>query len=648
MTKSSLILLAVIAGNSLVAHSALAQITEQPSEAIDAKVTSIKAKNVLEGQTSNKLEASLAKLKSLIADDYDFMMLTALDDVKANLQATPSLAIELEALLLEAKIKQYFGAFSEALLLNAQALDIGAQLQDPILLAHVYSAYGQLHLELEKTRLANQFYDLGLQAIGENNPAYRAHILVLKGQLHVFNGSYRQAILLYQQAETLLTADSITQIELQLAYSQAALKLGRPEDAREALEKLTPTFVAVFSSEQMLKYQLLKAQTYLQQGEFQQAIEIALEQLSITYNSRFLTIQAQLQKLLADAYLQLGEMREAYIFLNRYHLTVVALDEQKRNNKVLQLEAQLNTRLQQQQIRLLEQENTLHATQIQQQHLQQQQQQKEHEQTKKKWGFFAVLFMVFIWILYRRFITQQYLARLKSEVTKQTLELAQKNKELEQLSYSDSLTGLHNRHYFTNIIEDEIALVERAFSSTKASDAYGLSFALIDIDYFKRINDRFGHGAGDSVLKQFSTILKTVIREGDFVIRWGGEEFLIVFRHALRDDVPAIVERLRTRVAHYPFDLEQNKPLQVSCSIGLATFPFNKQEVTAFSWQQVLELADLALYGAKKSGRNAWIALDYQAQSQLSSEQLIKQGLAQAVASKAISVQSNLTQPLQF
>lgn len=613
-----------------------------------AKSKPIEPINVIAVERESPLDVSFLRLKSLIADDYNFMMLNALEDVKRHLVHTPDQAVKLEILLLEAQIKQYFGAYSDALLLNAQALEIGVELQNPTLLGQVYRAYGLLHLGLEQTRLANQFYDLGLQAIGEKNQAYRAHILVLKGQLHIFKGSYRQAIQLYQQAEALLNSDSIIQIELQLAYAQAALKLGRSEVAHTALEKLTPTFTSIFSTEQMLKYQLLRAQTYLQQGRFQQAIEIAHEQLSITYNSRFLAIQAQLQKLLADAYLQLGQMREAYIFLNRYHLTVVALDEQKRNNKVLQLEAQLNTRLQQQQIRLLEQENKLHANQIQQQNLQQQQQKKEHEQTKKKWGFFAVLIMVFVWIFYRRFITQQYLAKLKSEVAKQTLELAQKNKELEQLSYSDSLTGLHNRHYFTNAIEEEIALVERAFTSSKREEAYDLSFVMIDIDHFKQINDRYGHSAGDLVLKEFAKILKTVVREGDFVIRWGGEEFMIVFRHALRQEVPHIVERLRQKVIAHSFIFEKHREIKISCSIGLATFPFNQQDAGAFSWQQVLELADLALYGAKKSGRNGWVALDYQAQNPINSKQLIREGLAQAVASKVVSVQSNLALPLKF
>ena len=132
---------------------------------------------------------------------------------------------------------------------------------------------------------------------------------------------------------------------------------------------------------------------------------------------------------------------------------------------------------------------------------------------------------------------------------------------------------------------------------------------MVDIDHFKSVNDEFGHAAGDRVLIQTTEILREAVREADTIIRWGGEEFLIVVRQANYLEAEVLAERIRTRIAEHTFTLADGKTLHRTCSIGLTTYPFIPSAVDLFTWEQVVDIADQCLYAAKHGGRNAWIGL---------------------------------------
>jgi diguanylate cyclase (GGDEF)-like protein len=101
----------------------------------------------------------------------------------------------------------------------------------------------------------------------------------------------------------------------------------------------------------------------------------------------------------------------------------------------------------------------------------------------------------------------------------------------------------------------------------------------------------------------------TVFRDADHLLRWGGEEFLVVARDTDRNRVAELAERLRGVVSESPFVLDDGVRLPKTCSIGVAAFPFSATDARAASWEDVVELADLALYAAKKSGRDAWVSV---------------------------------------
>jgi predicted signal transduction protein with EAL and GGDEF domain len=141
--------------------------------------------------------------------------------------------------------------------------------------------------------------------------------------------------------------------------------------------------------------------------------------------------------------------------------------------------------------------------------------------------------------------------------------------------------------------------------------------------------------------------LREVFRESDYVIRWGGEEFLVLARATHRDEARAVAERMRRAVAERDFELPDGVRLAKTCSIGFACFPFMPEQPRLLSWSQVVELADQGLYIAKRSGRNAWAALYSTGATRPDGifPRLMQQ-LDQAVADGEVKLLTNLTGPL--
>ncbi|MGE5125646.1 MAG: two-component regulator propeller domain-containing protein [Betaproteobacteria bacterium] len=206
--------------------------------------------------------------------------------------------------------------------------------------------------------------------------------------------------------------------------------------------------------------------------------------------------------------------------------------------------------------------------------------------------------------------------RLELEVQKRTAELAESNRELQEAnrrfeaaSLTDSLTGLHNRRYLMTEIESDLALAARQRASEPAL-ASSYLFLMVDLDGFKQLNDTHGHRAGDEALRQVTALLRAVCRRSDVVIRWGGDEFLVIGRQTERRGGDVLAGRIGAAIAGHTFEIEGIPPQRLSCSIGYALHPFVESAPDRLSWEQVLVVADRALYAAKASGRNAWVGLE--------------------------------------
>ncbi|XHS80529.1 GGDEF domain-containing protein [Burkholderiaceae bacterium UC74_6] len=204
-------------------------------------------------------------------------------------------------------------------------------------------------------------------------------------------------------------------------------------------------------------------------------------------------------------------------------------------------------------------------------------------------------------------------AQLEAMVGERTAELQAMARALEEASLIDPLTGMRNRRFFTLNVEADVAQSLRrhagpapASSSTAGGEDADLCFFLLDLDDFKRVNDAYGHAAGDAMLRQMRSRLSSVFRESDHLVRWGGEEFLVVARATSREAAAELAERVRTAVSCQPFKLDDGRSIEGRCSIGFAAFPLAPEHPRALDWSATLSLADAALYEAKRAGRDTW------------------------------------------
>jgi diguanylate cyclase (GGDEF)-like protein len=195
-----------------------------------------------------------------------------------------------------------------------------------------------------------------------------------------------------------------------------------------------------------------------------------------------------------------------------------------------------------------------------------------------------------------------------------SLELQRKNLELQEISFTDALTGVWNRRYLEEIVTAEGGQVLRNYERTRGSgirklDHRDLVFIMVDVDFFKEVNDEHGHLVGDRLLQLVAERLMTVVRMSDVLVRWGGEEFLIMSRSTDPAGTPAFCSRILEVMSAEPFDLGLGVMVRKTCSVGWAPFPWCRSAFEALSAEECIALADAALYRAKALGRNVGVGL---------------------------------------
>ncbi len=193
-------------------------------------------------------------------------------------------------------------------------------------------------------------------------------------------------------------------------------------------------------------------------------------------------------------------------------------------------------------------------------------------------------------------------------------ELARKNFELQEASLTDPLTRVRNRRYLEETMAADVGQVLRNYQRSEGSrlhplDHHDLIFFMVDVDFFKRVNDEHGHVAGDELLRKFAERVGRVMRKSDVLVRWGGEEFVVVSRSADRSGAAAFCSRILEVTAAEPFDLGHGIRVRKTCSIGWAPYPWSKSDVDWLCAEEVIDLADRAMYLAKTGGRNQSVGI---------------------------------------
>ena len=216
--------------------------------------------------------------------------------------------------------------------------------------------------------------------------------------------------------------------------------------------------------------------------------------------------------------------------------------------------------------------------------------------------------------------------RLDRLVAERTVQLEDANRRLREANAAldadtrlDPLTRVSNRRD----LHDWLGRREAAAQAQGRPAPAPLYFFMVDIDDFKQVNDRHGHGVGDEVLVQFAERLRQLCRDDDLVVRWGGEEFLVVSQLPRAEGATHLAERLRAAVAGQPLPVRDGA-LALTCSVGFAPWPLAAGQ--AGLWEQSVDLADRCLYLAKHSGKDTWVGVAADADAEAGALEALLQG----------------------
>ena len=283
---------------------------------------------------------------------------------------------------------------------------------------------------------------------------------------------------------------------------------------------------------------------------------------------------------LAEMYEKVGMYKEALGTVREQQKLSNELFRSDRAVAVAGLQETFNADQRQKQIELLGKENALKDADIKNRRLQQ--------IITLLGAVVTVMAGIFIFLLYRR-------------VSKVNEQLQNANVQLEFHAVRDPLTGLYNRRSFLELMKTRSVLAqdERREGPEQNSDC----LILMDIDFFKHINDTWGHAVGDGVLTEVAKRLKSVVRDTDLVLRWGGEEFLIYSPKSNPTQITGLVDRVLRAIGGEPIQVGELQ-IPVTVTAGYISLPFSGVPEEVCSWEKTLQMADMALYLGKAHGRN--------------------------------------------
>jgi diguanylate cyclase (GGDEF)-like protein len=498
---------------------------------------------------------------------------TLIAEALLKLPAGPSPRMRLRYVMTQARIKDDSGKLEDAVRIYHEALTLADQVGEPWQRAEVRSSLAYVYMEAKQPDRARRLNTEALEI------ATQAQDFTALGRVH-----NTQGILLDDAGDR-----EGERREMQLAVD-AARRAGARNDETLYLANL--------------------GDFYLKSGQFKTALTLSEEALPLARELKDVSIETvalanigfahismknfELGKKYVEDSIAIDERRgsipgvsqtlsELGTYLERagdlpgavkaYHRHRLLSDEilQRGQQKaIVEMQERFDAERRTRDLELLNRENTLKTEQLRQRDLQQ-----------RLWWLLAATFVlsfVVLVVLYRR-------------VRQSNQALESSNYQLLVQSERDPLTGLANRRHF------QAAMKQLAADGKLAGTVF-----LIDIDHFKRINDKHGHSAGDTVLVEMARRLRETLREHDLIVRWGGEEFLVIVRALGSDQVEALARRMLGAMAGTPVR-HDDSDVAVTGSIGFATFPI-EPTLLPVSWERAINLVDTAMYLAKAHGRN--------------------------------------------
>jgi len=395
---------------------------------------------------------------------------------------------------------------------------------------------------------------------------------ITESRLARASGRPRESLEALLQARTRAEAGNLprTQAMVQGNLSDVWIRAGRPEEALVAAEFALPVVQLhrETRTERVLRHNIVLARLALGQlGPARRDLDAVLD---LWRGSGAQGDEVEALRELADALSQAGDAKTALVLYHRERELSAEIARLNRDSMLRELRARNDQAAKLREIELLRKEAQVQEAQL------------------ANRGLLQSLWAVAVFGLLLAVIT---LALLITRVRRARARLVRSRVRLRAQSERDSLTGLANRHHALGQVRAR-GFVER----------YAGALLLLDVDHFKRINDCHGHAAGDAVLVEMAQRLRSVLRDADLIVRWGGEEFLVIVRAHGADAVQALAQRMLDVVGGAPC-MHDGRSVPVTVSIGYATFPI-EPGLLALSWERAIGLVDTAMYLAKAHGRN--------------------------------------------
>jgi diguanylate cyclase (GGDEF)-like protein len=390
-------------------------------------------------------------------------------------------------------------------------------------------------------------------------------------------GNTKASMLAFEEALALARAADAPRLEAQMLSNLADVyvRMGRPADALHAAELALPI---------MRRHNDLRAERLLISNRGVASIGIGRIAEGKQDMARVLELwqqtgergrQAQTLLEFGEALAKAGDARGALELYHRERALTAELMRVNREVALKDLQMRNAAEARERDIELLERDNALKTEAL-----------ANRDLVQRIWWLLAAvmaLAIVLVVMLYRR-------------VRETNRRLAANHVQLRAQSERDPLTNLANRRHFQSVM-----------ASLGAAEGFEGALLLVDIDHFKHVNDTHGHAAGDQVLVEVAKRLNEAVRSGDLVVRWGGEEFLILAPRAAPEQAEQMAARVLAILGTAPVDVGTAAP-RVTASIGYARFPLPPYG-TQVPWEQAINLADMALYTAKNQGRNRAVGI---------------------------------------
>jgi diguanylate cyclase (GGDEF)-like protein len=458
-------------------------------------------------------------------------------------------------------------------------------------------------------------YNQALKLVDETGPMWRRIDLraLIAGVLLDAGQSDKSAEIIREQMR--LATESADEFGISAAYNLRAIEFSRGNDSGTVLADWRAALEHARlggSKHQILIGMANIADYYLQHGDFQTAYDLSDKALPLAVAANDLPAQsvAVANKGLAligmkrkdeglplvrqsasidersgtavdisDSQYELGGyleragyLEDALAAYHQYRQLSEELNQQDRQRALIELQESFANENRQHELDMLAREGKLKDEEI-----------RHHELQVKQWtaaGVVSLLLLAVVAVLARRL-------RVRNQM------LSVSNEQLRLQAEIDPLTGLSNRHHLQAVMAD------------KHANGLEGTLYLLDVDHFKQINDRCGHAGGDTVLVEIARRLRQVLRDDDLVVRWGGEEFLVLVRPLPQGEAEALAQRLLAALADAPV-VHDGGPVPVSASIGFGRFPLRTaaQGELALPWERAVSLVDAAMYLAKAHGRN--------------------------------------------